>query len=109
MPHIRSLSTILLLTLLPLGVLSAPSPAIAPPPPGFDQLGESSSGVLEQVQELTQGLKVERRRTHHHSEPRADQQEEEEQRYFQIHPGYDESKCLDVRESGWEDGTPVDM
>lgn len=31
------------------------------------------------------------------------------ERYFQIHPGYDETKCLDVRESGYADGTPVDM
>jgi len=30
-------------------------------------------------------------------------------RYFQIHPGYDETKCLDVRGSGYADGTSVDM
>jgi hypothetical protein len=32
-----------------------------------------------------------------------------EQRYFQIHPMYDETKCLDVRQSGYKDGTPVDV
>ncbi|KXN87394.1 Endo-1,4-beta-xylanase A [Leucoagaricus sp. SymC.cos] len=31
------------------------------------------------------------------------------ERYFQIHPSYDEDKCLDVRESGFADGTPVDI
>jgi hypothetical protein len=31
------------------------------------------------------------------------------QRYHQIHPMYDETKCLDVRQSGYKDGTPVDV
>lgn len=31
------------------------------------------------------------------------------ERHFQIHPGYDETKCLDVRGSDYRDGTPVDM
>lgn len=31
------------------------------------------------------------------------------ERYFQIHPSHDETKCLDVRGSGYADGTTVDM
>ncbi|KAF7760931.1 CAZyme family CBM13 [Agaricus bisporus var. burnettii] len=37
------------------------------------------------------------------------QQWSREQKYYQIHPMYDETKCLDVRQSGYKDGTPVDI
>ncbi|KAJ3561320.1 hypothetical protein NP233_g10267 [Leucocoprinus birnbaumii] len=45
----------------------------------------------------------------HAGEYRAYNEGESGERYFQIHPNYDDTKCLDVRGSKYTDGTPVDI